>query len=95
MNYQGPDHGTQYRSAIFYTDSEQQKTLQKNINQLKKDKTFSKPIVTKLEPLKGFYPAEQYHQNYAALNPYNPYIITNDAPKLTRLKEKFPELYRE
>lgn len=87
LNYQGPDHGTQYRSAVFYSSPSQQKAVQEYI--LK----FPHPVVTTLEPLEHFYPAEDYHQNYASLHPDNPYIIMHDAPKLVALRQKFPELY--
>ncbi|MBY0354172.1 MAG: peptide-methionine (S)-S-oxide reductase MsrA [Rickettsiales bacterium] len=93
LNYQGPDHGTQYRSAIFYNSEDDKQVIDSKINALAEQKTFKKPIVTKLEPLKVFYPAEAYHQNYAEENPYQPYIMMNDAPKVEHLKERFPELY--
>lgn len=95
LNYQGPDHGTQYRSAIFYANDEQKKIAEAYIAQLDKAKVFPAPIVTKLEPLKGFYKAEDYHQDYAKLHPDNFYIKINDLPKVTHLKEQFPELYTE
>jgi peptide-methionine (S)-S-oxide reductase len=95
LNYQGPDHGTQYRSAIFYATPEQQKTAEATIAKLQAGKTYSAPIVTKLEPLKGFYPAEDHHQNFAALNPYYPYIVMYDAPKVAQVKKDFPDLYTE
>src|SRR5579872_7049793 len=82
LNYQGPDHGTQYRSAIFYSSPEQKKLAEAYIAQLQKDKAFSDSIVTAIEPLKAFYPAEDYHQDYAKLHPYNPYIAMNDLPKV-------------
>ena len=94
LNRQGPDSGTQYRSSIFYTNDEQKKLAQDYIAKLEQKKAFDKPIVTKVVPLNGFYPAEAYHQNYLALHPYQPYIMLNDQPKLEALKEKFPELYR-
>ena len=94
LNYQGPDHGTQYRSAIFYRSPEQQKLVQAHIDVLvAAEKKFSAPIVTTLEPLAKFYPAEKYHQNYLTLHPYNPYILINDAPKLADLQKTFPDLY--
>lgn len=89
LNYQGPDHGTQYRSAVFYSSPEQKKITQEKIATLKSPA----PIVTTLEPLEKFYPAEGYHQNYAAENPYQPYILIHDAPKVAALEKKFPELY--
>ncbi len=95
LNRQGPDHGTQYRSAIFTTTPEQQKTVDAYIAQLQQAKVFSSPIVTQVEPLKGFYPAESYHQDYAKLHPHNPYIMINDAPKVAALKSDMPDLYVE
>lgn len=95
LNYQGPDHGTQYRSAIFYSTPEQKKLAEAYIAQLQKEHVFSTPIVTSLEPLKNFYPAEDYHQNYAKLHPYNPYIAMNDLPKVDNLQKEFPGLYRQ
>ena len=89
LNFQGPDHGTQYRSAVFYSTPEQQKIVAEKIATLKSPA----PIVTTLEPLEKFYAAENYHQNYAAENPYQPYILMHDAPKVTNLLKKFPELY--
>jgi len=93
LNRQGPDTGTQYRSEIFYTTPEQEKIASAYIAQLQQAKVFSSPIVTKLEPLKGFYPAEGYHQNFATLHPDNPYIAINDLPKVANLKKNYPELY--
>ena len=92
-NYQGNDHGTQYRSAIFYENEEQKKVAEAYIKQLTDAKAFDKPIVTTVEPLKadGFYPAEAYHQNYAACNPNNPYIRSQAVPKVKKVREKFPE----
>ncbi len=95
LNHQGPDTGTQYRSEIFYTTPEQEKTASAYIAQLDAAKAFPEKIVTKLEPLKAFYPAEDYHQNYAALHPDNPYIYFNDRPKVDNLKNQFPDLYAE
>jgi peptide-methionine (S)-S-oxide reductase len=94
LNRQGPDTGTQYRSAIFYTSADQQKVAQSYIQKLTAAKTFSSPIVTQLTPLQQFYPAEDYHQNYLALHPYQPYIVFNDMPKLGQLKKQFPGLYQ-
>jgi peptide-methionine (S)-S-oxide reductase len=94
LNRQGPDSGTQYRSSIFYAADEQKKLAEDYIAKLDQKKAFDKPIVTRVVPLSGFYPAEAYHQNYLALHPYQPYIMLNDQPKLVALKEKFPELYR-
>ena len=93
-NRQGPDTGTQYRSAIFFTNADQKKIADAYIAQLDRAKAFSEPIVTQVVPLKGFYPAEAYHQNYLARHPDNPYIVINDLPKLDLLREKFPQLYK-
>ncbi|MDR3412418.1 MAG: peptide-methionine (S)-S-oxide reductase MsrA [Formivibrio sp.] len=92
LNRQGPDVGSQYRSAIFYTSAEQQKTAQAYIQQLGTAHTFAKPIVTQVVPLQAFYPAEAYHQNYLALHPTQPYIVINDLPKLANLRKQFPTL---
>ncbi|MBS1132574.1 MAG: peptide methionine sulfoxide reductase [Proteobacteria bacterium] len=94
LNRQGPDVGSQYRSAIFFTDAEQQKTAQSMIQQLTTARAYSTPIVTQLTPLKAFYPAEAYHQNYLALHPDQPYIVYNDLPKLAQLQKQFPDLYQ-
>lgn len=94
LNRQGPDTGSQYRSAIFYTSDGQRKTAQDYIRQLTAAHTFSDPIVTQVVPLQQFYPAEAHHQNYLALHPLQPYIVFNDMPKLEHLREKFPALYR-
>jgi peptide-methionine (S)-S-oxide reductase len=93
LNYQGPDHGTQYRSAVFYASPEQQQQVQQHIANLTARKTCDAPIVTTLEPLQKFYPAEDYHQNFASLHPNHPYILAHDAPKLVQLQKTFPELY--
>jgi peptide-methionine (S)-S-oxide reductase len=93
LNRQGPDWGTQYRSAIFYATPEQERVAQAYIAQLNAAKVFSKPIVTEVTPLKAFYAAEDYHQNYLARNSDQPYIVVNDLPKLAALKEQFPQLY--
>lgn len=93
LNRQGPDRGTQYRSAIFYTSPEQERMAKAYIAQLDAAKTFSKPIVTEVTPLKGFYAAEAYHQNYLALHPDQPYIVINDLPKIANLQRQFPALY--
>ncbi len=95
LNYQGPDHGTQYRSAIFYSNDDQKKAAQAYIDQLTSSKVYSKPVVTQLTPLEAFYDAEKYHQNYLKLNPTDPYIVINDIPKVEALKKKFPDLYVE
>ena len=94
VNRQGPDFGKQYRSAIFFTNAEQKKIADDYIAQLDHAKAFPEPIVTQVVPLKGFYPAEAYHQNYLERHPDNPYIVINDLPKLDLLREKFPELYK-
>ncbi len=93
LNRQGPDDGTQYRSVIFYGNDEQKKIAEAYIAQLDKAKVFPRPIVTQVVPLKAFYPAEDYHQNYATLHPNQPYIFFNDAPKVAHLKQEFPDLY--
>ena len=95
LNRQGPDWGTQYRSSIFYTNDEQKKMADVYIAQLDQKKAFPEPIVTKVVPLNGFYPAEEYHQNYLARHPDQPYIVLNDLPKLERLQKTFPALYRQ
>ncbi len=93
LNRQGPDTGTQYRSAIFYANPEQQRVAKAYIAQLQAAKAFPRPIVTEVSPLKTFYPAEDYHQNYLVRNPYQPYIVINDLPKLAALKKDLPALY--
>jgi len=93
-NRQGPDTGSQYRSAIFYTSEEQKRIAQAYIAQLDAAKVYSRPIVTKVEPFQAFYPAESYHQGYLKNNPDNPYIVYNDLPKLENLKRVFPNLYQ-
>lgn len=92
LNRQGPDEGSQYRSAIFVANDEQRAAAQAEIAKLTAEHKFSAPIVTKLEPFKVFYPAEQYHWNYLALHPDSPYIIYNDLPKLAALKKMYPQL---
>jgi len=93
LNRQGPDSGTQYRSAIFYRDDAQKAAATAYIAQLDAAKVFDKPIVTQVVPLKGFYVAEDYHQDYARLHPKDPYIVYNDAPKVVNLKSLYPTLY--
>ena len=93
LNRQGPDDGTQYRSVIFYGSDEQKKIAEAYIAQLDKAKIFSRPIVTQVVPLKAFFPAEAYHQNYATLHPNQPYIVFNDAPKVAHLRQEFPDFY--
>ena len=95
LNRQGPDVGTQYRSAIFYADDEQKRIAEDYIAQLQKAHAFARPIVTRLEKLPGFYPAEDYHQDFAVLHPTYPYIVFNDAPKVENLKRLFPASYRD
>ena len=95
VNRQGPDSGTQYRSAIFVSGPAQKRVVDAYIAQLDKAKAFPRPIATEVAPLQAFYPAEFYHQNYAALHPDNPYIMINDAPKVAHLRKLFPALYRE
>jgi peptide-methionine (S)-S-oxide reductase len=94
LNRQGPDTGTQYRSAIFPTNAEQARVANAYIAQLNQAHAFKTAIVTKVEPDKSFYPAEAYHQDYLTRNPRQPYIVFNDLPKITDLKRAFPELYR-
>ena len=95
LNFQGPDHGTQYRSALFPLDDGQRQVAAAFIAQLDTAKVFPKPIVTKLEPFKGFYAAEGYHQNFLTLNPDYPYIVYNDLPKVADLKKVFPAQYAD
>jgi peptide-methionine (S)-S-oxide reductase len=95
LNRQGPDSGTQYRSAIFTTNDEQKKVTEAYIAQLNAAKVYRKPIVTKVGPLEGFFPAEAYHQDYLTLHPNQPYIAYNDIPKVENLKKIFAEDYIE
>jgi peptide-methionine (S)-S-oxide reductase len=95
LNRQGPDVGTQYRSAIFFADAQQRRIAEAYIAQLEKARAFRRPIVTRVDPLKGFYPAEAYHQDFLILNPGYPYIVINDLPKIVNLKRLFPEQYRD
>jgi peptide-methionine (S)-S-oxide reductase len=94
-NGQGPDVGSQYRSMISYSDDTQKNIASAYISQLAKTGVFSRPIVTKVDHLKGFYPAEGYHQDFLALNPSNPYIAYNDLPKIANLKRLFPDYYSD
>jgi peptide-methionine (S)-S-oxide reductase len=94
LNFQGPDHGTQYRSVIFYGNDDQKKIADAYIAQLEAAKVYPGQIVTEVAPLKAFYDAEAYHQDYAEKHPENPYIVYNDAPKVANLKAEFPELYK-
>ncbi len=93
LNRQGPDTGTQYRSAIFFANDEQKRVAEAYIAQLQAARTFPRPIVTQVAPLKAFYAAEAYHQHYLELNPNQPYIVINDLPKIAKLKRQFPALY--
>ncbi len=95
LNYQGPDEGTQYRSAVFPLDAAQRTVAQAYIAQLDRAHVFRAPIVTRIETFKGFYPAEGYHQNFLALHPDNSYIYYNDLPKIAALRRLFPDLYRK
>jgi peptide-methionine (S)-S-oxide reductase len=92
LNRQGPDDGTQYRSAIFVANAEQRERAAAMIARLTAEHKYSAPIVTKLETFKAFYPAEAYHRNYVALHPDQPYIVINDLPKVAALKKTFPQL---
>jgi peptide-methionine (S)-S-oxide reductase len=95
LNRQGPDTGTQYRSAIFYQDESQKSIAQAYIAQLDRAGVYKRPIVTQTNQLKGFYPAEAYHQDYATLHPSSPYIAFNDLPKVDNLQRVFADLYRD
>jgi peptide-methionine (S)-S-oxide reductase len=95
LNRQFPDVGSQYRSSIFYADGTQKRIAEAYIAQLDQARAFSGPIVTRVDPLKGFYAAEDYHQDYLVHNPTNPYIARNDIPKVENLKRTFPTLYTE
>lgn len=95
LNRQGPDVGTQYRSAIFYSNDEQKHIAESYIAQLNEAKVFSDEIVTQVVSLKAFYEAEGYHQNYLVNHPNEPYIVYNDMPKLSNLRQLLPELYKE
>jgi peptide-methionine (S)-S-oxide reductase len=93
LNRQGPDMGPQYRSAIFFASDEQKRVAESYIAQLRQARAFPRPIVTQVVPLKGFYEAEAYHQDYLARNPTQPYIVIHDLPKLAALERQFPGLY--
>jgi peptide-methionine (S)-S-oxide reductase len=95
LNRQGPDTGTQYRSAIFYANDDQKRVAEAYIKQLTDAHVISRPIVTQVVPLKGFYAAEAYHQHFLENNMTYPYIVYNDLPKLGELKKQFPEWYRK
>lgn len=94
LNRQGPDTGTQYRSAIFFANDEQQRIAQSYIEQLNEAKVFGRKIVTQLVPFQSFYEAESYHQDYLVNHPNDPYIVYNDLPKLENLRQQLPELYK-
>jgi len=95
LNRQGPDSGPSYRSEIFFTSPEQERIAKAYVEQLAKENVFPSPVVTRIEPMKGFYPAEDYHQDFLIHNPTYPYIVRNDLPKIAALKRVYPELYRE
>ncbi|MEP7213558.1 MAG: peptide-methionine (S)-S-oxide reductase MsrA [Acidobacteriota bacterium] len=95
LNKQGPDHGTQYRSVIFFVDESQKHLAKAYIDAISKSKAFPAPVVTQVAPLDQFYPAETYHQDYLKNHPDEPYIVINDKPKVEALKAKFPDLYVE
>ena len=95
LNRQGPDHGTQYRSVLWYTTDAQKRTATAYIDQLAKAKTYANKIVTEVKPAQVFYNAEGYHQDYETLHPESAYIAINDAPKVANLKKLFPALYRD
>jgi peptide-methionine (S)-S-oxide reductase len=95
LNLQGPDQGTQYRSAIFYTSEEQKRLSEAYVKQLDSAKVFRQPIVTQIVPLEAFYPAEEYHQGYMDLHPENMYIVINDYPKVENLRKHYPSLFVE
>ena len=95
LDRQGPDTGTQYRSNIFFVDDAQRKLAQAYIVQLERTRLFGRPIVTRLDPLEGFYPAEGYHQDFLINHPQYPYIVINDLPKIENFQKLFPALYRD
>jgi peptide-methionine (S)-S-oxide reductase len=95
VNRQGPDIGPQYRSVIFYGDESQERVAAAYISQLNAARVFGRAIVTEVVPLRAFYPAEPYHQNYAARHPYDPYIFMYDRPKVAVLRDRYPEMYTE
>jgi peptide-methionine (S)-S-oxide reductase len=94
LNHQGPDIGPQYRSAIFVADTSQRRAARAMIERLSGARAFTRPIVTQILPLDAFYPAEEYHQDFAARYPDHPYIVMHDAPKVAQLKASYPTLYR-
>jgi peptide-methionine (S)-S-oxide reductase len=93
LNRQGPDRGTQYRSTIFPANAEQARVAKRYIEQLNQANTFGKKLATTIEPLKAFYPAEAYHQDFLTLHPHHPYIMINDLPKVQNLQRLFPTIY--
>ena len=95
LDRQGPDVGTQYRSAVFYGNAAQREATERYIARLREAKVYREPIVTEVTPLGAFHEAEAYHQNYLVRHPTQPYIVINDAPKLEQLRKRFPALYRE
>lgn len=95
LNYQGPDVGTEYRSAVFYANEEQKRITEKVIKELESQKLYREPVVTEVAPLDKFYPAEDYHQDFMQINPQHPYILYWDAPKIAHLERTFPELLEE
>lgn len=95
FNYQGPDVGTEYRSAVFYNNEEQKIATENYIKELEKQKVYDQDIVTEVTELEAFYPAEEYHQDFMALNPNHPYILYWDVPKIRHLEEMYPELLKE
>jgi peptide-methionine (S)-S-oxide reductase len=94
LDRQGPDVGSQYRSEIFYTSAEQRAQALDYIADLQRQKVYDSKIVTIVAPLRGFYPAEAYHQDFAVHNPQDPYIVVNDIPKMRKLREEFPQLVK-
>ncbi len=94
LNRQGPDHGTQYRSAVFYIGADQKRVVEAYVAQLGQARIFAGPIVTQLVPLKKFYAAEAYHQDFVKLNPGHGYVVVNALPKLKKLKQQYPELVK-
>ena len=95
LNRQGPDQGSQYRSAVFYYNKKQRQMAEDYVAKLGRAKTYDQPIVTEIVPLRAFYPAEDYHQNYMARHPTQPYIVMNDAPKVKHLQQAFPDWYQK
>jgi peptide-methionine (S)-S-oxide reductase len=95
LNRQGPDRGTQYRSAVYYDGERQRRAVGAYIDHVTRAGAYDAPIVTEVAPLAEFYPAEAYHQDYMERHPYQPYIVIHDAPKVAALRRRLPELYRE